>query len=98
MSSSKCIENCHCHDAPRRYNVTSDTWADLSQKLEVGRAYATAIPIPGWPHSRLFLFRNIIFSHTDDLAGCDKGEKGEDRGGPAAVMEDAYAEYLSQRK
>ena len=29
-----------------RYNITSDSWEDLSQKLEVGRAYATAIPVP----------------------------------------------------
>lgn len=54
-----------------RYNITSDSWEDLSQKLEVARAYATAIPIP------------------DDLAGCDKGS---DTG--AALMEDAYDEYL----
>ena len=40
---------------------------------------------------------NIIYSHADDLAGCDKDGKGEDRG-PAAVMEDAYAEYLSPSK
>ena len=94
--NSKCIENCHA--APRRYNVTSDTWEDLSQKLEVGRAYATAIPIPGPPHSCLLLLRNIIFSPTDDMAGCDyKGANGDDDKGPAA-MEDAYAEYLSQRK
>ena len=29
-----------------RYNITSDSWEDLKQKLEVGRAYATAIPVP----------------------------------------------------
>merc|ERR1719270_1595784 len=33
-------------DSAVRYNITSDSWEDLSQKLEVGRAYATAIPVP----------------------------------------------------
>ena len=29
-----------------RYNITSDSWEDLNQKLDVGRAYATAIAVP----------------------------------------------------
>ena len=52
----------------------------MSQKLEVGRAYATAIPVPD------------DLAGCSKAAAAAAGGDGGDEGG--ALMEDAFDEYL----